>query len=42
VTLSEQERRGLSGAAIGEQMRGRRFAAVSAVKAASGTSSAAQ
>jgi len=33
VTLTEQERRGLSGAAIGEQLRGRRFAAVSAVKA---------
>src|SRR5256885_1528123 len=33
VTLSEQERRGLSGAAIGEQLRGRRLAAVSAVKA---------
>ncbi len=33
VTLSEEERRGLSGAAIGEQLRGRRLAAVSAVKA---------
>src|SRR4029077_14471094 len=34
ATLSEQERRGLSGTAIGEQLRGRRFAAVSAVKSA--------
>jgi len=32
VTLPEQERRGLSGAAIGEQVRRRRLAAVSAVK----------
>jgi tRNA nucleotidyltransferase (CCA-adding enzyme) len=32
VTLAEQERRGLSGAAIGEQVRRRRLAAVSAVK----------
>jgi len=32
VTLPEQERQGLSGAAIGEQVRRRRLAAVSAVK----------
>jgi tRNA nucleotidyltransferase (CCA-adding enzyme) len=34
VTLSEAERHGLKGAAIGEEMRRRRLAAVSAVKAA--------
>ncbi len=38
VTLAEQERRGLSGAAIGEQVRRRRLAAISVVKAAAGTS----
>jgi tRNA nucleotidyltransferase (CCA-adding enzyme) len=34
VTLSEEERRGLKGPAIGQEMRRRRLAAVSAVKAA--------
>jgi tRNA nucleotidyltransferase (CCA-adding enzyme) len=34
VTLSEEERRGLKGSAIGEELRRRRLAAVSAVKAA--------
>jgi tRNA nucleotidyltransferase (CCA-adding enzyme) len=34
VTLTEAERRGLKGSAIGEEMRRRRLAAVSAVKAA--------
>jgi tRNA nucleotidyltransferase (CCA-adding enzyme) len=32
VTLAEEERRGLTGAAIGEQVRRRRLAAISAVK----------
>ncbi|HEV2104566.1 MAG TPA: multifunctional CCA tRNA nucleotidyl transferase/2'3'-cyclic phosphodiesterase/2'nucleotidase/phosphatase, partial [Candidatus Eisenbacteria bacterium] len=32
VTLSEADRRGLQGPAIGEEMRRRRLAAVSAVK----------
>ena len=34
VTLTEAERRGLKGAAIGEEMKKRRLAAVTAVKAA--------
>jgi hypothetical protein len=36
VALSEPERRGLQGAQIGEQLRRRRLAAITAVKDAQG------